>query len=615
MVIKPTFELKMAFARIRFILPGLLVILLLLPAKGLFAQSKADQARAFVAEKKYDKAIELFSEVYSATPDSVYQDYLKTLIAAKKYKQAEQLVEKQMTLRNNPLLAADMGFVYENDGKPAKARVEYDKLVNMVNGDFMFTDKLVKAFTDLGNNEYAIKVYERTGNLIGANFYFSIPLAVLYAKTGDLGKAIDALLVSIPGQGTNVEAVKATLLELLGNNEEKLQQMQKALVLRINEHPDNMYYVELLTWIFTQKNDWDGALMQMEAIDERNKENGKHLMELARTAHAAKQYQVAQKAYDDIIAKGKESPYFILSRSERLTTELDRIRNNPANTTEEINALVALYDSFLADYPKYYCQQAASDFATLLALYAGNIKRAITVLQKGVDEPDAKRSMVGQFKLQMGDYLVLNGKIWDASLVYSQVDKEFKQDALAEDARFRNAKLAYYRGDFEWAQRQLTILKTATSQLIANDAIYLSVLITENVEDSDIVPLQRFAYAGLLFFQNKDNEATEVLDSINKAYPKHPLNDDILMVRADMAVKHHQYDKALDYLKSIYEQYKEDVLGDDAVFKMAEIYQNNLHQNDKAKNYYEQLIIDYQGSTFVQVARQRLADMVKASMP
>ncbi len=615
MVIKHTFELKMVFARIRFILPVLLVILLILPERGLLAQSKADQARAFVAEKKYDKAIDLFSEVYSASPDSVYQDYLKALVAARKYKQAEQLVEKQMTLRNNPLLAADMGYVYENDGKPAKAKAEYDKLVNMVNGDFMFTDKLVKAFTDLGNDEYAIKVYERTGNLIGANFYFSIPMAVLYAKIGDLGKAIDALLVSIPGQGTNVEAVKATLLELLGNNEEKLQQMQKALVLRINEHPDNMYYVELLTWIFTQKNDWDGALMQMEAIDERNKENGKHLMELARTAHAAKQYQVAQRAYDDIIAKGKESPYFILSRSERLTTELDRIKNNPANTTEEINALVALYDSFLAYYPKYYCQQAASDFATLLALYAGNIKHAITVLQKGIDEPDTKRSMVGQFKLQMGDYLVLNGKIWDASLVYSQVDKEFKQDALAEDARFRNAKLAYYRGDFEWAQRQLTILKTATSQLIANDAIYLSVLITENVEDSDIVPLQRFAYAGLLFFQNKDNEATEVLDSINKAYPKHPLNDDILMVRADMAVKHHQYDKALDYLKTIYEQYKEDVLGDDAVFKMAEIYQNDLHQNDKARNYYEQLIIDYQGSTFVQVARQRLADMVKASMP
>lgn len=605
----------MTLVRMKNLLPGLLLILLILPVTGLFAQSKVAQAKAFVAEKKYDKAIELFSEVYSASPDSVYQDYLKTLVAAKKFKQAEQLVEKQMTLRNNPLLAADLGYVYENDNKPAKAKEEYDRLVNMVNGDFMFTDKLVKAFSDLGNNEYAIKVYERTGNLIGANFYFSIPLATLYAKIGDLGKAIDALLVAIPGQGTNVEAVKATLLELLGNNEEKLQQMQKSLVLRINEHPDNVYYVELLTWIFTQKNDWDGALIQMEAIDERNKESGKHLMDLARTAHAAKQYLVAQRAYDDIIAKGKESPYFILSRSERLTTELDRIKSNPANKPEEINALVALYDSFLAEYPKYYCQPTASDFATLLALYAGNIKRAIVVLQKGIEEPDTRRNMVGQFKLQLADYYVLNGKIWDASLVYSQVDKEFKQDALAEDARFRNAKLAYYRGDFEWAQRQLTILKTATSQLIANDAIYLSVLITENVEDSDIVPLQRFAYAGLLFFQNKDNEATEVLDSINKAYPKHPLNDDILMVRADMAIKHQQYDKALEYLKTIYEQYKEDVLGDDAVFKMAEIYQNNLHQNDKAKNYYEQLIIDYQGSTFVQIARQRLADMNKASMP
>jgi len=129
------------------------------------------------------------------------------------------------------------------------------------------------------------------------------------------------------------------------------------------------------------------------------------------------------------------------------------------------------------------------------------------------------------------------------------------------------------------------------------------------------VPLQRFANAGLLLFQNKDAEAEALLDSINKAYPKHPLNDDILMLRSDMARKHHQYDKALTYLKTISEQYGQDVLGDDAVFKMADIYQNDLHNNDLAKHFYEQLIIDYQGSTYVQIARQRLTELNNASLP
>src|SRR5690606_25809785 len=158
--------------------------------------------------------------------------------------------------------------------------------------------------------------------------------------------------------------------------------------------------------------------------------------------------------------------------------------------------------------------------------------------------------------LQLGDYFVLQGKVWDASLTYSQVDKAFKEDMLGEEARFRNAKLAYYRGDFEWAQGQLSVLKASTSELIANDALYLSVLITENIPpDSNLVPLQKFAYADLLLFQNKDKEAEKLLDSVSQAYPKHPLNDDILLLRAKMAVKHRAYNDALTYLKEIYEKY------------------------------------------------------------
>ena len=186
---------------------------------------------------------------------------------------------------------------------------------------------------------------------------------------------------------------------------------------------------------------------------------------------------------------------------------------------------------------------------------------------------------------------------------------------MGEDARFRNAKLAYYRGDFDWAQQQLGWLKSATSELVANDAIYLSVLITENVEDSNLVPLQRFAAAGLLMFQNKDKEAGILLDSINKAYPKHPLNDDILMARAQMAEKHKDYEAALGYLALILKDYKEDVLGDDAVFMMAGIYQNDLHKNDEAKKYYEQLLIDYPGSTYAQIARQKLNELNSGSTP
>ncbi len=579
------------------------------------AQTTSMQARQYAANKDYDKAMEAYGELYGLNPDSVYSEYLNTLIVAKKYKQAEQLVEKQMTLRLNPFLSIDLGSVCFLEGKYEKAYMHYNSVIQRINGDIMFSERIAKAFIDAGLEDYAIATYDKTGHLINAPYYFGPQLAKLYTKCGNPDKAVDALLIPIPGQGLNLENVKAVLLELLGNDPGKLLMMQKALVRKINQQPDNAYYVDLLTWIYTQKNDWDGALIQMEAIDERNKETGNHLFELARTAANAKQYETALKAYDDIIAKGKDLPYFVLAKSERLTVALNQLKSNPNYTGRDVDSVIKLYDAFLAEYPKHYGMQAGSDLAMVLAQYGNNVPRAIEVLKKGIADPDIQRKMAGQFKLQMGDYYVLIGQIWEASLTYSQVDKEFRQDAMGEDARFRNAKLAYYRGDFDWAQHQLTILKSATSELISNDAIYLSVLITENVEDSNLVPLQRFAYAGLLVFQNKDKEAEALLDSINTAYPKHPLNDDIIMVRADMARKRRDYEKALGYLKVITEKYGQDVLGDDAVFKMAGIYQFDLHNMEQAKHYYEQLIIDYQGSTFVQTARQRLTELKNGTLP
>ncbi|MGN6476000.1 MAG: tetratricopeptide repeat protein, partial [Flavipsychrobacter sp.] len=181
------------------------------------------------------------------------------------------------------------------------------------------------------------------------------------------------------------------------------------------------------------------------------------------------------------------------------------------------------------------------------------------------------------------------------------------EDILGEEARFRNAKLAYYRNDFGWAQTQLTVLKASTSELIANDALYLSILITENIPpDSNMVPLQRYAYADLLLFQNKDKEAEALLDSISTNFPDHPLKDDILMQKATLAQKHREYDRALGLLKEVYEKYGKDVLGDDAVFRTATIYEKYLKKPEEAKKYYEQLIIDYPGSTYVQTARNKL---------
>jgi len=592
-----------------------LICLLSLAYSDTFAQNEElTQARQFVTDKNYDKALPLFKKLFSKIPtdESVYKDYFSTLLVVKKYKDAENLVNEQIkTHPQNPLLYIDLGNVNMVSGKDKKAEDAFNDALNYLNGDDIRTQLVASAFVALGKDQYAIKAFEKVKMMMGNNpytaFLYGGPLSKLYVKTGAIDKAIDILIEGMPYTPTGIESVKANLLELLGTDQAKLQASSKALIKDINIHPENLNYVELLTWLYTQRGDWDGALIQMQAVDERNKETGNHLLAFANTAFKEKQYDIAIKALDIVIEKGKDQPNYKTAKSEKLIVQFQQIKSNPDYTPLQVSDLVHVFDTFFIEFPHSYAEPLVQEYASLYAQYNNDPRQGINILKQAVGMQNTSREFAAQCKLQMGDYYTLIDKVWDASLMYGQVDKDFRLDALGEDARFRRSRLAYYRGDFEWAQGQLSVLKASTSELIANDALYLSVLITENVgKDSNVVPLQRFAHADLLLFQNKDKEAETLLDSITTAFPKHPLEDDILMLHARFSRKHRNYTKALDYLKDIYTRFGKDVLADDAVFKTAEIYELYLHQPDNAKKFYEQLIIDYPGSTFVQTARQRL---------
>jgi TolA-binding protein len=192
-------------------------------------------------------------------------------------------------------------------------------------------------------------------------------------------------------------------------------------------------------------------------------------------------------------------------------------------------------------------------------------------------------------------------------LLYSQVEKEFKHDELGDKAKFRNARLSYYIGDFKWAQAQLDVLKGSTSKLIANDAMHLSLLITDNTTiDTNEVPLQIYARAELLAFQNKLNEATLTFDTINTYFPGHSLADDILMSKARIFEKKQDFENALKLYEELLAAFSDDIYADDALFRIAEIYQTVFNNTDKAKELYQKMLTEYPGSIFVVESRKRI---------
>jgi TolA-binding protein len=246
------------------------------------------------------------------------------------------------------------------------------------------------------------------------------------------------------------------------------------------------------------------------------------------------------------------------------------------------------------------------NLAHLQAFYLDKTDEAIDLLEEAIKIPNVQTKLQAQCKLELADIYLFSGEQWEATLLYSQVEKAFKNEPLGHEAKFRNAKLSFYIGEFGWAKTQLDILKAATSKLIANDAMELSLLISDNTDaDSNTTALSMYSRADLLVYRNQYDTALIVLDSLEKDFPGHPIIDDVLFKKAEISMKEGHFDKAANYYSSIIKDYTFGLLGDDATFNLAKLYENQLNDKTKAQQLYQDLMTNYPGSLYVVEARKR----------
>jgi len=291
--------------------------------------------------------------------------------------------------------------------------------------------------------------------------------------------------------------------------DEDYDELQTQLYDRIQDSPDATYFPELLSWVFVQRKDYKNALRQVKALDNKLEENGGRVFRLAEIASNAKDYDTAIAAYDYIISdKGKTSTYYIEAKRESLTCKRNRLVEGYEYTELEI-----------------------------------------TLLDEMIQFPHLNPNVQARGKISLADFYLMQGERWESTLLYSQVDKKYKDDILGHEARFRNAKLSYYAGDFQWAQTQFDVLKASTSKLIANDALDLSIFIMDNLGlDSVAAPMELYAESDLLVFQNRFDEAFLKLDTIQGSFPEHSLDDDIYYLKSKVYIKQRDYAMAVQML-------------------------------------------------------------------
>ena len=356
-----------------------------------------------------------------------------------------------------------------------------------------------------------------------------------------------------------------------------------------------------------QQKDFDGAFTQSKALDKREKEDGRRIYDLGKLCVSNENYIVAQKCFQYLIDKGEQQPYYDVATIDLINCDYQYLTQKQNPTPEE---LIALESKFLKAAEKYKGSQLANlliaNLATLQTYYLNKPDDAINLIEELIANPGVDKQVRAEFKIQLGDIYLIKNTIWDASLLYSQVEKDFKFEPIGQEAKFRNAKLSFYAGDFKWAKTQADVLKGSTTKLIANDALDLSLIITDAIGvDTNAAPLARFSAADLLILQHKYTEAIAEMDSINKIFPTHTLGDDINYKKAEIFTKLGKYPEAEKMYKDILEYYPTELYGDDAQFKLAELYEKKMNDIEKAKQAYQDVLTKYPGSIYVVEARKR----------
>ena len=589
----------------------LLYLVLFLVCLPLFSQN-AELANSFFRKGEYEKAILLYEPLLESNP--IRQDYFKSLLTCyqqlEQYENAESLLSQQLqNFPNQIALYVEMGYNKQLQGKSEEAQQLYVKSMGFIENNPSYAFVIGRAFRQNHLLDEALATYHRAKEL-NPQLNTEISEAQIYGEKGDIDKMFELYLDLVDKNENYYTTVQRFIASFITNDRQDPNNvlLRKQLLKRAQAEPKNAWNI-LLSWLFMQQGDFDKALVQEKSLFRRNPGNLERIEEIGQLSYDYGDLQTSKEAFEFILEKSDEMQ---LDQDIRLKANiyLLKIETEGIETAEDRERLNQKFQSLLEDFgvnqQSLVLQVAYSEFLTYTY---DRPEQAIQVLRNALTLPITKPEE-GMLEMSIADIHVFSGEFNQALILYSKIQYDFKNSPLAQEARFKVAQTSYFKGDFTWAQNQLKVLKSSTSQLIANDAMRLSLKISNNLEkDSVNQGLKLFAKAELLEFQQKYQQALDTVGLVLENFKGREIEDDAMLKRAQLLIRIDDFNGAEKSLLSLISAYPESLLMDECLYSLAELYNRNLGESDKAKKMYERIIFDYPSSIYLIEARKAFRNL------
>ena len=594
--------------------------------------SNKELAYVLYNQNDFTRAAILLEDIVEANPrdELSYRRYLQCLIKTNQQEKAIKFIKKKVKKSPYPILyVVDECYVnttfpdgpnkqkYTLRAEELKALIIEQLTVHAMEQMGQQHIAIAQRFEQYELKEYAIAVLQSADQILGnINPEISNKLAELYMETGNREKGLQRY-VMLMLSGVPFESMKQVFETQITDSADYVL-LQRLLLKQIEQNPEVTAFSEGLKWTFVKQGNWQSAFLYTRSIDKRLKENGERVFELGELCQSNGEYPVALQCFQYCI--GLKETFFdpALAQAKWIDVTYDiTMKGRP-----RIEDVIQLQKQMLAFEQNYGPQEAslfnALKYAQLLIRYdslfavtqeSGKIsgsQQAINLLEKYIDpSTHLKKISLAKVKMTLGDVLLSRGDVWTSELLYAQVEKDFTEEEMGQFAKFKRAELSFYRGDFDWASMQLEVLKSATTQLISNDAMELALVIIDNLGiDSNYTALTWYGKALLAEKQQHYKLANKYLDSITTEFPGHGLSDEILYVKARMAETTGDYVAATNLLETLSIAYNFDILADNSLYKLGMIYMYSMNQPEKAKIAFEKLIEKYSSSVYIVDARR-----------
>ncbi len=578
-----------------------LVTLFLLSSLISLAQSDV-LAKEYFDKGQFEKAVVLYEDLYKTNKNSAL--YASSLIACyqalKDFDKAEKIISERYSRLKQPNILVELGYNYQLQNNTSKAEEYYKKAIDELATNIHFGSGVAYAFEQKNLLEKALQVYNYATSM-NAQLNFDFQKARIYGQMGNLELMIESFLDYAEKNPNQTPVIQSQFNRFVeeDSSDEFTRLLRKSLLARAQK-TQNIYWNEFLSWFFIQQKQLDRAFVQEKAIYKRNPESISNIVNLAKLAVESESYDLAREIFD-----------FVLQNTQDLDTRI------------EVNTFMMELKIKLAQ-PKDYSKISA-DFENLLVEFGESYSTLeLQILQArfigfNLDNPARAQQILNrllelnlnnfdrvQIKLELGDMLLYEEKFNQALIYYSQIETDVKNHELGHQASLNIAKTSYYKGDFPWAMKQLTVLKGSFSQLIANDALDLYMLIKDNSQsDSTYTALKKFAKGDFLLYKNKDDQALQQFHQILKDNKGDDIESVTLLRIGQILEKKQNYAQALEYYQRIINDFSDGIYLDEALYFSAEIYNKHLGEPEKAKEFYEKIIFNHQDSIYFVDARKQ----------